>query len=43
LRRAVGGTRFANPRAMTAIPSARFVVPLLIVFWLIVALVAYSL
>jgi len=28
---------------MSEIPSARFVLPLLVVFWLIVALVAYSL
>jgi len=28
---------------MTAIPSARFVVPALIVFWLVVAVLAYSL
>jgi hypothetical protein len=28
---------------MTAIPSARFVLPALIVFWLVVAVLAYSL
>jgi hypothetical protein len=30
-------------RSMSAIPSARFVVPLLVVFWLAVALVMYAL
>jgi hypothetical protein len=28
---------------MSAIPSARFVLPLIVVFWLVVALVAYAL
>jgi hypothetical protein len=41
LRLAVSGTRLAMPRAMTMVPSARVVLPLLTIFWLIVALAAF--
>lgn len=35
------GTQLAMRARMSAVPSARFVLPLLIVFWLVVAVAAY--
>jgi hypothetical protein len=41
LRAAVPGTQLAMSRAMAMVPSARVVLPLLTIFWLLVALAAF--